>query len=161
MFCDTSGVTEAIIHDRRGKSFQVEYDLDETWLDVHLYDGEISVGYARCLMQTVGSLRIEDLLIYDDKHFDDFSRWRFWFQRHVFGQLQGYRNHGLGTALLGFIVETARRQGLKRIEGSARPERPEDAEALLRWYRRMGFTIKPADKTKLATSIAEIELVLG
>jgi GNAT superfamily N-acetyltransferase len=154
-------MNEAIIHDRRGKSFRVEYDVDAVWLDFHLYDGGISIGYARCRMQALCSLRIVDLLIYDDVHFESHSRWRFWFHRHVLGCLRGYRNHGLGTAFLNFILADARQRGFKRIEGSAHPDRPEHAEALLRWYRRMGFTIKPADKTKLVTSLAELELVLA
>lgn len=150
-----------IIQDRRGKSFRIEWDMEDDSLNFWLTDERISIGYAHCMIQGKVFLRLEDIIIYDDHNFTHRPKWKLWIDRNLLGKLRGYRNQGLGTSFLQFVISIAKQMGIRRIEGSAHPDRPEDAEALLRWYRRMGFTIKPADKTKLVTSIAELEMVLG
>lgn len=160
--CHTPHMHEGVIQNQQGKSFQVLVGWGAELWGFDVKDGRYTVGYASCALLDGTTLRLDDLYIRDVNDFDKIvGPVEIGIQRHRHGRLRGYRGSGLGTAFLTFIVEIARRQGIQRIEGTVHPDRSEDSERLLRWYQKMGFTIKPADKTKLATSIAEFELVLG
>ena len=126
-----------------------------------LKDAGFPIGFSNCSVLEDNSIRIDDLIIYPDDTFDDWYGWtKRWIQRHVHDRLWHYRNNGLGTAFLKLILDEARRKKVERIEGSVCPERPEDGERLLDWYRRMGFAILPPRQHERIEPIADIEMAL-
>lgn len=50
---------------------------------------------------------------------------------------QNFRNQGIGTQLLNYVLHYCQAQGITRIEGVAKG----DLEKLIPWYKKHGFTI--------------------
>ena len=64
------------------------------------------------------------------------------------------RDRGIGTRVMQFVIQEARRRGIRQITGEVVPEKPEDAEALKRFYIRLGFRIEPAGESAMNGAVA-------
>lgn len=52
---------------------------------------------------------------------------------------QNFRNQGIGTQLLNYVLHYCQAQGITRIEGVAKG----DLEKLIPWYKSMGLQLVP------------------
>lgn len=84
----------------------------------------------------------------DEIRIDDQVPVRAWYQFHLgrvnfcgHPQTVSYRNRGIGTALMGFLKQYAREQGVKEIVGAVAHQDIESASHLLAWYGKQGFRV--------------------
>jgi hypothetical protein len=99
-------------------------------------------------------LHIDDLCISDSVMFEPW----FWFGGLSFPPLQwrteNFRNRGIGTAMIAFLVGFARSHSAKRIEGEIKPHDSKENQDLPNWYRRRGFTVSADGKTECGAKIS-------
>lgn len=72
----------------------------------------------------------------------------------------GFRNHGIGNALLSRFFELVRKNNVKRVYGSVVASDLDDTPSLLKWYERHCFKILPPDQECIANAKHKIELTL-
>ena len=123
---------------------------------VHSQHGR--VGCAAITKLGATGWRLEDIRI------DDEVPVRAWYQFHIgrinFGgqpNTVSYRNRGIGTALMDFLKQAARQQGVKEIEGAVSHQDIESASHLLAWYGKQGFRI--ILRASVGAKAAETKLV--
>ena len=131
------------IQDQLGKNYRVQlFENPGTWC-VLVYDGEVPVGHANCVVK-------RDVLNVDDLHVSaDATRpahglpllFRSLFHYHSKGV--NYRSRGLGRAMLRLLVTRASDHGFKVIEASFSPHDLAEDPGLPDWYLRQGFAIVP------------------
>ncbi|MFT5725933.1 MAG: GNAT superfamily N-acetyltransferase [Desulforhopalus sp.] len=79
---------------------------------------------------------------------------------HIAGmrRYNGFRNRGIGTALLSRFFELARKNNVKRIYGLVVVSDLDDTPSLLQWYVGHCFIILPPDQECIANAKHKIEL---
>ena len=113
------GINTGSLADKEGRHYQLSIDDADQWWVLKLFDGLCPIGYANCLYQGK-VLFLADLCISDDV--PPTGRLACW--ARMFGlrlRHKNYRGRGLGSALLGFIIEQARRNGIEHITGKLFP----------------------------------------
>jgi len=133
------GINTGSLADKEGRHYQLSIDDADQWWVLKLFDGLCPIGYANCLYQGK-VLFLADLCISDDV--PPTGRLACW--ARMFGlrlRHKNYRGRGLGSALLGFIIEQARRNGIEHITGKLFPADLTKNPELPTWYRQRGFHV--------------------
>lgn len=140
------GYTEedCAIQDRLGKKYRVQvFEKPDTWC-LMVYDGDVPVGYANCLVK-VDVLTLDDLHVSADATLPGHGlplllRNLF----HYRARSVNYRSRGLGTAMLRLLIARASNHGFKVVEACLSPHDMAEDPTLPEWYCRRGFTLVPA-----------------
>lgn len=136
------------IHDKHGKEYHViESDCDsENFRRFNIKFGRCQVGYLNYSFEGDGVLHLDDLHIEDAA----ISPPWFFFMGGSFPPLctrtKNFRGCGIGTAMIEFLVNFARANSIKRIEGEVKLHDFKDNQDLPDWYRRRGFTVTAGDE---------------
>lgn len=131
---------EQFIFDSFGCQYQlcVIVDNDNFFFVKLKYQGEI-VGEAKCILHLY-EMVLEDIIIYDEVIQ---SSQNFWdaFLKVVFNRNKptNYRQRGLGTSLLQFVINHACYKGVKRISGRVVYNDVANNPNLIQWYRNTDF----------------------
>lgn len=108
----------------------------------------IRVGHVNCRFEGDEVLRLIDLCIRDTATLPP------WFYLNFCNvsfpptswRTENYRNRGLGTAMIEFLVTHAKSKRAKRIEGEVKTYDFKANPDLPDWYRRRGFEVIMGDK---------------
>lgn len=129
------------IQDYLGNRYRAEVFERPGALCVVVYDGDVPVGHANCVIKR-DVLDLEDLHVADDAIQPAHGLplvFRNLFNRRAKGV--NYRSRGLGTAMLRLLITRASSHGFRVIEGSLSPHDLAKDPGLPDWYRRRGFTL--------------------
>lgn len=137
-------------------SFGSQYHLcmivdNDNFFFVKLKHCDEIVGEAKCTMH-LHEMVLEDILIYDEvvrtpQNFLDIFL-KIAFNRN---KTTNYRQRGLGTSLLKFLINYACYKGVKRISGRVVERDVANNPNLFQWYRKHGFQVITADEDILGT----------
>ena len=147
------------ITDKRNRRYEVLCEFYKPNLFYDVMDGKLRVGSLRCYFDDPVTLRILEIVMYNERNLPRRYWWNLW-RLGDFGRKWNYRRKGLGTGLKNLMLGHARDCGFERVIATVVPFSGSQGEWLLAWYRRLGFTILSPDKAKNPSSIAEIEMVL-
>lgn len=140
-----------IIRGRDGGEYHViESDCDsEDFRRFNIKFGRCQVGYLNYSFEGDGVLNLDDLHIEDAATSPPWFLLDFIFIGGSFPPLRwrtkNFRGRGIGTAMIEFLVDYARANSIKRIEGEVKPHDFKDNPDLPDWYRRRGFTVTAGD----------------
>lgn len=140
-------MTESVEHesqlwitDKKGGKLRVVWRNDDrTWI-FQVFDSAKFVARANCLVE--GSrLKLGDLEVFERAQ-SPVRNWVHSFIRKIFGESNlNYRNRGIGSALLGLIIQLAKEHRMAVLFGNVGTEDLKANPDLPDWYRRRGFTI--------------------
>jgi GNAT superfamily N-acetyltransferase len=133
------------VSDNHGHSYRLPLFEDATGWSTKVFDGDTFVGQVHCLKQGE-ALYLADLHVQDAAtHPIQGLAWvRAWLGFNTHGRIESYRNRGLGSALLGFVINRARAGGFKRVTGRLAPIDLKASPSLPDWYRDRSFRVTMA-----------------
>ena len=129
---------EFYIEDKHGNQYTVSVTASKTALDAFIIWQNSIIGQIQCVITDANTLEIGNIEIFEDPILPRnglFSRRPFQRPHRNFRQL------GLGTAMLKWVISQADKLGLKEICGFVIPEDAEKTPYLLNWYKKHGFII--------------------
>lgn len=147
------------IKDKRGRRYEVVCEFHAPNLFYEVMEGRLCVGSLRGYFDDELTLRILEVIMYDERKLPKRRWWNLW-RLLCFGRKWSYRRRGLGSALMNLIITHARECGFQKIVATLVPLHGIEGEWLLLWFKRLGFEIMPPDKTRTPSSIAEVVLSL-
>lgn len=148
------------IYDNANCNYILQVYTDGGLLLGDLIDQNNKIGEIKCLFQANGNMLLGDLIIYNEvipssKNLA-ISLLRILFKPKPIN----YRQRGLGTQLLQFAINEARKHGARKIYGSLVQEDVDSTPNLINWYKKHGFEVgDPLDKS-VSNAIAGISLSL-
>ncbi len=157
--CEPEKETEErlTVSDYRGYSYQLHLFQTGLGWSAKLFDVDTLAGQIHCLNQG-DALFLGDLHVLEaaTHPIQGLARLRGWFGLTTHGRIENYRNRGLGSALLNFVINRAGEQSFQRVTGKLAPVDLKENPMLPDWYRHRGFQV-----TMAANQMAgELELVL-
>ena len=157
--CEPATGTEELftVADNRGHCYQLPLFEDAMGWSTKVLDGDTRVGQIHCLKQGE-ALFLADLHVLDSAThpIQGLAQMKAWLGFDTHGRIENYRNRGLGSALLSFVISRAGEQGFQRVTGRLAPIDLKENPMLPDWYRHRGFQVAMA-----AHQLAgELEMVL-
>lgn len=126
------------LRDKTGRHYRYSLTVDRGSHDWLVYDGGWRIGYAWCSEEDT-RFRISDFKFEDGfRRPRTFLGWRIGRAPAV-----SYQRRGLGTALLGLIIDHARSRGSREIVGMISQVDLDRFPTLTAWYARFGFVYTP------------------
>lgn len=126
------------IQDKQKNQYSVSLEESETWLFALVIWKRTLVGRISCVISESNDLEIGDIIIFEDPLLPKNG----FFSRHPFQRPhRNFRNLGLGTAMLHFVVEQAQKMKVKGISGFVTQEDAQKTPYLLNWYQKNGFEV--------------------
>jgi GNAT superfamily N-acetyltransferase len=146
------------VSDNRGHGYRLHLFKHATGWSMKVFDGVTRVAEAHCLPQGE-ALFLADLRVLDSAvhGIQGLTRVKGWFGFNVQGRIENYRNRGLGSALLGFVINQAGMRGFQRVTGKLAPIDLKENPGLPDWYQQRGFRVALAADQLAGT----LELALG
>lgn len=134
----------SVIFNKHGEEFHVTQSDSEDYKRFNITSRGKLVGYVNCHFED-DVLHLDDLCIYDKAmrpplFFVNLFFWILSFPPEKW-RTTNHQRTGLGTAMLKFLADYARRKTMKRIEGEIMPHDFKNNPDLPEWYRRRGFTV--------------------
>ncbi len=116
---------------------------------------DLCVGQASLIVINEKRLKLTDIIVYDKV--ENKSA----FARFLGRKTKNYRNMGIGTTLIEFIIEKAHEYGYGTIFASITFQDIIDTPHLLDWYRHRGFEVNETNAEHVMQNIvANIEMKL-
>ena len=133
------------VSDNRGHSYQLPLFEDATGWSAKVFDGDTLVGQVHCLKRGE-ALYLADLHVQEAAtHPIQGLAWvRAWLGFDTRGRTESYRNRGLGSALLRFVINRARAGGFRGVTGRLAPIDLKESPTLPDWYQDRGFRVTMA-----------------
>lgn len=131
-------MAEFYVEDKHGNQYTVSVTKSKTALTAFIIWKNSIIGQIQCVIEQSNVLEIGNIEIFEDPILPRnglFSRRPFQRPHRNFRQL------GLGTAMLKFVINQAERLGLSKICGFITPEDAQKTAYLLDWYQKHGFII--------------------
>jgi len=151
--------TEHLIHDKHGAEYRIVESPRETYIRFKVLNQRVMVAYVNCGMRGE-VLRIIDLFVASSAVHKPWFHWDLFFFALSFPPVKrrtvNYQDRGIGTAMIRFLVDYARSNSAKRIEGDVKHHDYKNNQDLPAWYRRRGFTVVMNDGT--GVGIAKISM---
>jgi Acetyltransferase (GNAT) domain len=161
MLESSSESTEPIILDREGREYRMKVAWDEdSLIIIKLLYRNSEVGRLQCVLNPLNELMIGDIIIRNDIIHTPPHLLARLCRRLVKPKPIDYRQRGLGTHLLQFVIARARQRGFKRIYGSLTQEDINNNPNLVKWYEKHGFQILPPSAENIETAVCEISMDL-
>lgn len=137
---------------------QNPYTLEVVSDNGHLFHAQVFgkralVGEIKWSMEDSRILELTDIVIFDQPIILG-RRWyeRLWpFRR----KSRTFRNMGLGTAMLKYVISSAEKNGAEAICGDVTPKDAENTPYLIEWYRKHGFIIR-SEPYRLRNAVVSI-----
>ena len=123
------------IHDKSGTAYNIEGHLTPRSLLSHVFSTRRCVGRINWTISQPGVLTIADLMIFEPLDIKP------WWARVFHKQPPNYKGRGLGSAMLDYIIESARAIGVSEIRGWMTHEDLKATPYLPAFYRKHGFTV--------------------
>lgn len=154
---------EQLVRDKQGCQYQMRgtYDHERGLLVVKLRYQNNEVGRIQCLLDPSGEMLIGDLIISDGVVHAPKNLWYVLWQKLFKPKPKDYRDKGLGTHLLEFALDFARRKGMKHIYGVLTQKDIATTPGLTRWYRNRGFQLVPCTFEDPSTAVHRILMDLN
>ena len=157
--CELEDGTEELfaVSDNCGHSYQLPLFENATGWSTKVLDGDTLVGQVQCLKQGE-ALFLADLHVLEaaTHPIQGLAQVKAWLGFDTHGRIESYRNRGLGSALLCFVLGRAGEQGFQRVTGRLAPIDLKENPMLPDWNRHRGFQV-----TMAANQLAgELEMVL-
>ncbi|CBN57566.1 MULTISPECIES: GNAT family N-acetyltransferase [Kamptonema] len=152
---------ESIILDREGREYHLKVagEEDQYFIAKLLYRNS-EVGRIQCVFNPRGELVINDLFIHNDIIHTPPHLLAVLWRLLVKPKPIDYRQRGLGTHLLQFVIARYRQRGFKRIYGSLTQEDINNNPNLVKWYEKLGFQILPPSAENIETAVCGISMDL-
>lgn len=149
------------IYDNANRKYILQVYIDRELLVGNLMDQDDKIGEIKCVFQPNGDMLLGDLIIYNQvipcsKNLAT-SLWRIFFKPKPIN----YRQRGLGTQLLQFVINEAQKHGVRKIYGSLVQEDINSNPNLANWYKKHGFQIEDPFDESLPDAVAGISLFLS
>ena len=131
------------IFDHEGRSYDLSISQEGVLLLIQVCDRQILIGEAKCARESPDTLLLRDIAIANEvilppAHPQATPRPRRSRPRPI-----NYRQKGIGSALLSFLINQARADGVKHLYGKVMQQDLENNPKLLQWYQNHGF--RPQD----------------
>ncbi|MEI8044995.1 MAG: GNAT family N-acetyltransferase [Verrucomicrobiota bacterium] len=157
--CESDEGTERLltVSDNRGNAYQLPLFENATGWSTKVLAGDTRVGQVHCLKQGE-DLFLADLHVLEaaTHPIQGLAMVKAWLGFDTHGRIENYRNRGLGSALLSFVINWARARGFRRVTGRLAPIDLKENPDLPDWYRCRGFRV-----TMAANRLeGELEMVL-
>lgn len=148
---------EQFIFDSFGCQYQICVIVDDdNFFFIKLKHYDEIVGEAKCTLN-LHEMVLEDIIIYDEvvrtpQNFLDI------FLKVAFNRNKptNYRQRGLGTSLLKFVINHACYKGIKRISGRLVERDLASNPNLFKWYQKHGFQVINAAAEDIPGTVARI-----
>ncbi len=109
---------ERVVKDKQGRQYQLRVTGDDRFFVAKLLHRGDVVGEAKCVFHPPGEMLIGDLIIEDNVMHMSQNLWCRAWQKVFKPNPKNYRQRGLGTHLLEFVIQSARARKVRRIYGS-------------------------------------------
>jgi len=133
------------LYDRRAKKYALHCYFEQTIWILKAHDGPVIISQVNCIVNEdtlfIGDLNVFDKARVHQKFFGPI--------RAVLGlppKTRDYQRKGLGTNILKFLIERAKKQKLRRIIGNLFPRDLAANPNLPRWYQSLGFEMDATGK---------------
>lgn len=126
------------IYDQSGDAYTIEGHLSPSGLISYVCSKKACVGRINWDTSQTDVMTIGDLII-----FDPFDRkpWWAWLFPFFYKPPAGYKGRGLGSAMLRYIIASARAMGVTEIRGWITSNDLKATPYLPAFYRKHGFTV--------------------
>jgi GNAT superfamily N-acetyltransferase len=129
--------------DRMGRRYKLElFKTGRSWF-FKLWDGDSRIGQMSCGVNGQ-ILHLSDVNIYD-KPRHRMLRWHEQILEKLGlreRRIDNYQRRGLGTALVNYVIDRARKSGFVEIKGEMVARDLQKNPNLPSWYKSLGFSIK-------------------
>lgn len=129
---------EHTIYDKAGKAYIVEGHLSSSALLSVVSSEHKWIGRINWVTSEQDFMDIADLHIFDPPHK---KLWWMWILPFLYKKPPNYRGCGLGSAMLEFIIQSARNMGISEIRGTIKSDDLKKTPYLPTFYRKHGFTV--------------------
>lgn len=154
---------EQFISDNEGRQYRLcVVSDDDNFFHVKLKYRDEVVGEVKCILRSPDEMQLADILVYDEvvhspQNFFDM------FLKIVFGRNKtvNYRQRGLGTTLLNFVISHAHNRGVKRVYGTVVERDITNRPSLFQWYQRHGFKVGDATCEDIPGAVARVYMDVG
>jgi hypothetical protein len=148
------------IFDRDGRCYKLSIVEGEALTCLQLHNQEILVGEAKCVRQSGVRLWLGDIAIANEANPLPENFWQRLLQ-YIPGyrpRLVNYRGRGLGAILIKALIQYAREQGIRSLQGEVFRQDIENTPRLLDWYQRQGFELRTPDPTDKPDVVAILHM---
>jgi RimJ/RimL family protein N-acetyltransferase len=132
------------ICDKQGRDYQIEVNEHESILSLKVYRSldcvglRDMVGHIDCVFESPNEMVLGDIHFEDKIDRKPLGRIYAFFHQEP----KSYRNLGLGTATLEFLIKYVKEKGIKKLHGSITQDDLNDNPKLIKWYQDNGFTVE-------------------
>lgn len=129
------------LYDKSGESYWLSIDSDyQSAFSEYVYTEKATVGRINWIIeQETNHMILADIIIFEPP----IMRTPLWARLVPFYKWQppSFRGRGLGSAMLNFVVEQAKKINVDAIKGNMKGDDSESDKYLERFYKKHGFTI--------------------
>lgn len=133
-----------MIHDKSGDVYTIKGFLTASGLISYVYSETGCIGRINWDTSQPGIMTIADLIIFEPL---DIKPWWVRLFPFLYKQRASYKGRGLGSAMLNYIIASARKMGISEIRGWINGDDLEATPYLLEFYRKHGFTVNDSNLT--------------
>jgi hypothetical protein len=143
---DTPSCT-AVFFDRKGELYSLEIFNARSAIDLFVYIDSphiqrAKVGYAYSILDSENGLRLTDFKIEERRTIVFRKTGLFSFLRPTKREIRHFQGLGIGTQVIKFMLESAKKRGIKRVYGEiVEVDYPKNPK-LPQWYKDRGFKVE-------------------
>lgn len=149
-----------VVRDREGREYPLRVDGDSGLFIVKVLQQGSEIGRIQWVFHPPGQMCLGDLIINDAVVHTPQNQAIALLQLAFKPKPVDYRRRGLGTQLLRFAIDQARRRGARRIYGSLMQEDIARNPNLVDWYKKHGFHIVPLTSENVPGAVMGIYMDL-
>lgn len=159
---DTPSSTMGFL-DQKGELYSLEIFNERRGIDIVVYTSsphiqKTKVGYAFSMLDSENGLRLTDLKIEEQRAIVIHRTGFFSFLRPTKREIRNFQGLGIGTQILTFMIESAKKQAIKRIYGEiVEVDYPKNPK-LPQWYKSLGFKVEMTDGNSRIKGLISMEL---
>ncbi len=137
-------MSESLLWDKQNNQYIVDLRDSDGYIEALVIWKRTIVGRIQCIVEPSKTLFIGNIEIFENPIL---PRNGLFSLRPFQRPKRNFRQLGLGSAMLEYIIALATRQGMVGIRGEVTTDDALKTPYLIEWYRQHGFSIDESDKT--------------
>lgn len=131
-----------LVVDGDGEVYRREFEIERGCWSICLFWNEYRVGHLYGIEGSPGIIHLNEVFLEDAQRLQE-TILRLWIRKLLLRPppTRNFRRRGLGAHLLPYLIEQAKRRGVRRIEGKLTQSDLVNTPFLPAWYTKHGFRV--------------------